>query len=291
MLENNITYFYAYQSLKIALIPIYGEREATNISRLVMEHILKLSPIQWITEQRELLSNKQLVQYQGIKEKLLQQIPIQYIVGETHFMNLRMIVNDAVLIPRVETEELVQQVIQAVQSDVFVNIIDIGTGSGCMAIALKKVFPNSTVYGIDISKEALAVAQKNAHIHQVSIHWLQVDILDIDWQSIPAVDIIISNPPYIPLAEKETLMNHVKDKEPSIALFVPTQQPLLFYESILRFAHKKLKEGGAIYVEVHENFANEVVQLFVSSGYQAMCKKDMQHKDRMVCAQYKKKVY
>ena len=189
------------------------------------------------------------------------------------------------LIPRPETEELVQLIIDAYH-DIGINdpllILDIGTGSGCIAIALKKNLPGIKVYAVDNSASALTIAKKNATEQMVQIEFVQADFLAVDsWNVLPMFDTIVSNPPYIPTNEKKDLSRNVKDYEPDTALFVPENEPLLFYSQIAKFGRHRLKPGGRIYLEVHEAYANETAGLF-SSYRQVEIKKDLQGKERML---------
>jgi release factor glutamine methyltransferase len=203
-------------------------------------------------------------------------------------------VNEHVLIPRPETEELVEWIVADVSPerqskgwqlavDKF-TMLDIGTGSGCIPIAIKKKMPSTEVFGCDISIHALEVAQKNAVTHQADIGWLQMNFLDTrQWENLPMFDIIVSNPPYIPLKDQETMQPNVLLFEPHLALFVENNDPLVFYKAIARFAKEKMKPGGSIYVEIHEALGKEVMQVFSEEGFgEIELKKDMQGKERMI---------
>jgi release factor glutamine methyltransferase len=193
-------------------------------------------------------------------------------------------VNDHVLIPRPETEELVEQLIKDRKSKLTdPPILDIGTGSGCIPIAIKKNLPASIVTAIDVSKDALALAKENAAMHNAYISFIQMDFLDeTTWQSLPAFEIIISNPPYISLNEKENLGKNITGFEPHLALFVPDNAPLIFYEKIARFGRDHLLPNGKIYLEIHEDHAKETAALFMNYYQTVMIKKDMYGKERMI---------
>ena len=220
--------------------------------------------------------------------RLLLHEPVQYILGETWFCNLRFKVNKYVLIPRPETEELVEWIIEDDKKEMQENhlsIADIGTGSGCIAIALKKKLPAANVSAIDVSKEALITAKENAIDNETKIDFLQLDFLDeASWEGLQQFDIIVSNPPYIPMNEKEKLDKNVTLFEPHTALFVPDHSPLLFYEKIALFAKKHLKENGKIYAETHEEFANATVHVFSKQFQEVQLKQDLLGKNRMVKA-------
>jgi release factor glutamine methyltransferase len=226
--------------------------------------------------------------------------PVQYIMKQAHFYGLDLYVDKSVLIPRPETEELVDWIVKDVKASkkkVFedyptqadatteLKILDIGSGSGCIALALKKALPKAEVWGCDVSDEALNVARRNGAQLNIRVDFQSVDILDEAQQkSLPTVDIIVSNPPYIPVDEKETMPLNVVQFEPHTALFVPNNDALLFYKAIALFAQKRLYKNGAIYLEIHEMLGREVTGLFEQEGYSVECKKDMQGKDRMVKA-------
>ncbi len=165
------------------------------------------------------------------------------------------------------------------------NIIDIGTGSGCIAILLKKELTNANITAIDISEKALEVAKKNSSELNAEINFFQIDFLnEEEWNSLKKYDIIVSNPPYIPIKEKETLAKNVTDYEPELALFVENNDPYIFYKKIAEFAKTHLQTNGKIYVEVHEDYAREVKSIFTNAGFEAEIKKDIYGKERMVKA-------
>jgi release factor glutamine methyltransferase len=216
--------------------------------------------------------------------ELLLHKPVQYVLGEAWFYHMKLKVNGHVLIPRPETEELVEQLIKDRKSKLTdPAILDIGTGSGCIPIAIKKNLPASIVTGIDISKDALILAKENATLHNAHISFKQVDFLDeTAWSGLGLFDIIISNPPYIPVHEKEKLGKNVTDFEPHLALFVPGNSPLVFYEKIAAFGRDHLLPNGKIYLEIHEDFAKETAALFMKNYQTVMIKKDMYGKERML---------
>jgi len=220
--------------------------------------------------------------------RLLLHEPVQYILGETWFCNLRFKVNKHVLIPRPETEELVEWIIEDAKkenNEQHLSILDIGTGSGCIAITLKKKLPAANIAALDVSKEALTTARENAIDNDVKIDFIQRDFLDeSSWEGLQQFDIIVSNPPYIPVNEKEKLNKNVALFEPHTALFVPDHSPLLFYEKIALFAKKHLKEDGRIYAETHEEFANATAHVFSKQFQEVELKHDLLGKNRMVKA-------
>ena len=209
--------------------------------------------------------------------------PIQYILGTSSFMDLTLAVNEYVLIPRPETEELVKWVIKDYQkSEANIKLIDIGTGSGCIAIALAKYLPRAKVIAVDISKKALAVAKQNAIDNEVNILFKQADVRNMDIGE-HEYDIIVSNPPYVLEKEKALMEKHVKNAEPSLALFVPDKQPLLYYEFLAKVGQKALKEGGVLYLEINEAYGKEVCDLLKNHSFsRTEIRQDLQGKDRFI---------
>lgn len=208
--------------------------------------------------------------------------PYQYVIGESLFYGLEFFVNEEVLIPRPETEELVEWILNETSKNLTISILDIGTGSGCIPIVLKKYLPNATIYSIDISEKALEIAKRNANYHHQEIHFLNIDFLNFSLEDELKFDVIVSNPPYIPNQEKEKLDQQVVDFEPNLALFVPDDQPLLFYEKILEFSLQHLNKKGKIFLEVHQNLANEVVELFKNEYKKVELRNDISSNPRMI---------
>lgn len=251
------------------------------------------------------LSESELLKFFRVIRKLKLHVPIQYILGNTEFYGLKFKVNEHVLIPRPETEELVDWIIKDVTLSVVegpLNIIDIGTGSGCIAIALKKNMPDAEVYALDISENALTVAKENAELNTTEIHLLHGDILEFyrggaetqsnkdDKNSAPprlcgeeTFEIIVSNPPYITEKEKPAMSANVLDHEPHTALFVPDNDALLFYRAILDFAKEKLAPGGNVYFELNSTYAAAVAELAAAKGFiNCSIRKDLNGKERML---------
>lgn len=270
--------------LKKNLTTIYTAREAENIAKIVLEDgFNSIAPT--LTWNDLGHSNQALLQQ--ITKQLRQGIPWQYVLGQADFYGYKFGVNPATLIPRIETEELVHWVIQEHKQQA-VSILDIGTGSGCIAITLKKELPNSEIMAVDVSTAALEQTQKNTQQNNTTIQTRQLDILKEEiWQQMPVFDVIVSNPPYIPPSEKELVPKHVLNHEPALALFVEEENPLLFYTKIAKFGEQHLKKGGSLYFEINEHFGQEVVKLLEQSGayHQVMLKADFQGRERMVRAQ------
>jgi release factor glutamine methyltransferase len=194
--------------------------------------------------------------------------PIQYILGHTEFYGLPFRVNSWVLIPRPETEELVDVVIREKKDRSSISLIDLGTGSGNIAVSLKKHLPFAEIHAADVSTFALEVARSNAEQNGVEIHFSRLDLLDpAGWGSLPDFDLIVSNPPYVRTKEKKMMKRNVLDYEPGLALFVPDDDPLIYYRGILNFAEQCLKPGGSIYCEINQYLPDEVQALFRDSGF------------------------
>jgi len=211
--------------------------------------------------------------------------PIQYVINECWFYDIPFYVDNNVLIPRPETEEIVDWVIKENKLKENLAILDVGTGSGCIPIILKRKIPAATVNSCDVSNGALAVARKNAAVHETGIHFFHIDFLnEKNRDLLPEVDVIISNPPYIPECDKNEIRKNVLDHEPHLALFVKNEDPLIFYQAIAKFGLQRLKQKGSIYVEIHESFAEMVIQTFEQMSYSTELRKDIQGKERMVKA-------
>lgn len=221
--------------------------------------------------------------------KLLKsQKPIQYILGETEFYGLPFKVNEHTLIPRPETEELVEWILKHQSIEDKINILDIGTGSGCIAISLAKHLPQAKVYALDISKEALKIAKQNANLNEVIVTFLEADILkpkvnwNLEFKSLE-FDIIVSNPPYIREQEKELMKPNVLENEPHLALFVNNENPLIFYQTITQFAIKNLRKNGMLLFEINEYLGNDMIQLLNQNNFKNIeLKQDIFKKDRMI---------
>lgn len=232
----------------------------------------------------EIVSKKIIADVEAIKQGK----PYQYIIGYTWFYNLKIIVNEAVLIPRPETEELVDWAINdyKINTEV-IDVLDIGTGSGCIALTLKANL-NANVTGVDISEAALKIANKNAAINNLNIHFELFDVLNyLPNSQSEMYDVIISNPPYIALKEKYLMDEVVIKHEPNLALFVPNENPLIFYKQVTRFARQYLKPKGTLYFELNENYASQTKTLIKKFGFKKVqIAKDLQGKERMLKANF-----
>ncbi len=280
------TYSQAFYTLKGELTPMYDEREASAIAHEVMLHITRLDKLERLVQKDEEFTTEQEILFTQARIDLLKGKPLQYVTGSAWFMNREFIVNEHVLIPRPETEELVQWVVDDNKKD-NISIFDIGTGSGCIPISLKLALPAAAVTTCDISEMALETAAANAKKLLANIHFIGMDILDTEQQNNTGVyDVIVSNPPYIPISERANMHSNVKDHEPEIALFVPNDDALLFYRAIAQFGKTHLAEKGSIYCELESSHAQETKALFELMGYSNVeIRKDMHGNWRMLKAQ------
>ncbi len=259
----------------------YGKQEAQSLSFLLLENLFSLSRSEILTG-KEIKNVEEIPLLNSYLERLLRFEPIQYILGSTEFYGYPFGVNPSVLIPRPETEELVQLIISENKKKSPLSILDIGTGSGCIAITLKKELPQALVYAMDISVDALDTARKNAALNNVAISFLHNDILSSE-TIIPETTIIVSNPPYVMLGEKQLMKANVLEHEPHLALFVEENNPLIFYKAIAEKAKKYLLQGGRIYFEINEQFGKETAEVLAEAGFkQVRILKDLHDKDRMV---------
>lgn len=265
----------------------FSSGEAENITAMMFEKIAGISKTDLIKVKNLEINQPTIKQLEESIDKLFLDVPIQYILGEAWFYGNKFLVNPSVLIPRPETEELVELVLKELKSDANKSILDIGSGSGCIPITIKKKFNQAKVTSVDISEDALEIAKQNATIIGTFINFQKLDFLEREnWQLLGAFDIIVSNPPYIPFSEKESLDKNVRDYEPETALFV--DEPLIFYRAIADFATTNLLKEGKIFMEVHENFSHSVSEHFVQKGFITNVLKDIYGKDRFVVAQFPK---
>ena len=270
------------------LSTIYDANEVNSLCMMVLENVVNISPAkikafpatEISTPDNEIIAN--------ILTRLATGEPIQYILGYTEFYGLTFKVNSSVLIPRPETEELVEWIISSVgSSELAVGLfLDIGTGSGCIPISLKKNLPDAEVSAIDISPEALQTAKENAELNKVVVNFIQDDILNPKSEILNSkFEIIISNPPYVTLEDKKLMHANVTDFEPHTALFVPEDDPLIFYKAIADFAANHLEKGGLLFLEINESYGEQIVKLLNGKQFiNIELRKDMSGKDRMIKA-------
>ncbi|KOF03923.1 hypothetical protein OB69_02630 [Roseivirga seohaensis subsp. aquiponti] len=272
------------QSIVNALSGVYDEREATNMANLLLSHFYGLDRMAIIlNDEFSLVEGSEKGLAKSIDE-LNQHKPIQHIIGSVEFYGCELKVDERALIPRPETEELVDWIV-TVNTVEAPSIVDIGTGTGCIPIALKKAIPNAQVAAVDVSEGALNLAQENAKQNGVEVDFRHLDILENNFP-FDLLDIVVSNPPYIPESDKAEMSSNVLSFEPYLALFVENHDPLIFYKRIAELAFLHLKIGGMLYFEIHERFGEEMIKLVEEIGFtKVLLKKDLQGKDRMLQAQ------
>ena len=265
------------------LIKIYPEHETNSLIEIVLNHVVKITKTELRINSTRELNAQEKKNIHAISRQLCNHVPIQQVLGKTVFYNTELIINKQVMIPRQETEELVDWIIREESTDRH-DILDIGTGSGCIAIALAKNLPASRIAALDYKQEILNLVSKNATLNKVT---LQLILLDITKQPIlPAsYDLIVSNPPYVMESEKRYMLPNVLDHEPHKALFVKDEDPLVYYRNILCLAQKHLHKNGRIYLEINEHLAGETASLLEQHGYGRIeLKKDVNNKERMIKA-------
>jgi release factor glutamine methyltransferase len=269
------------------LTPFYDENEAESFFYLILEEKQNLKRVDLALQPDLEFSDLEIKVWDVILEELKKEIPIQYLLGTTHFYGLEFEVNESVLIPRPETEELVEWIIESQKSGAgseSLKILDIGTGSGCIAISLAKNLPDAHVFAIDISENALATAKKNAIKNDVKVTFIQKNILetlDLEQQ----FDIIVSNPPYVRNLEKHEIKKNVLDNEPHLALFVDDNDALIFYRKITELAQKNLTPNGQLFFEINQYLGKETQELVHSLGFKnAELRQDIYGNDRMLRA-------
>ncbi len=267
------------------LCSIYENDEASAMILILLEHYFNIDRIKMALEPDLRLSESEMLTFHFAVKDLLKNKPIQYIIGETEFCDMKFKVNENVLIPRPETSELVMNIVkrQKTKDKRQLSILDIGTGSGCIAISLAKRIPNSKVYALDISEKALAVAKENAINNDADITFIHDDILSLNNKIETKFDIIVSNPPYVRELEKAEMRDNVLNWEPHNALFVSDSNPLIFYRNILEFAKNNLKQNGEIWFEINEYLGKEMTDLCKKYGFSDIeIFKDFREKDRVV---------
>jgi len=279
-----------------ALSAIYDIGEAESFFYLILEEKQKLKRIDLALNPDLAFSNDEIQFWNSILEQLKKEIPVQYLLGKTSFYGLEFEVNSTVLIPRPETEELVEWIIQSqklsfdsAQDDSGkIKILDIGTGSGCIAISLAKNLANAQIFAIDVSEKALATAQKNAEINEVNVTFISKNILEV--VTLSAVegleqqfDIIVSNPPYVRELEKQEIKKNVLDNEPHLALFVDDNDALIFYRKIAELAQKNLSPNGQLFFEINQYLGKEMIELLEKMDFKNIeLRKDIYGSDRMI---------
>jgi release factor glutamine methyltransferase len=284
-----MTFEAAEQSLATALDGLYENREAATIAGMVMEFVTGKSKMDRWLQKNELLPIEDLKRLEKYSNELLTGKPVQYVLGQAWFAELCLTVNEHTLIPRPETEELVNLCASWAATnkiqDAPLQILEVGTGSGCIAIALQQKMPAAIITAIDISAEAIEVATINAAKYNAPIQFKTFDFLDeANWPELGSFDIIISNPPYIADIEKESMAKHVLDFEPHTALFVTNNNPLIFYSALANFGNKYLQNNGALFVEINQALGIQTKDVFEQKNYTTLLKKDLFENDRMIVA-------
>ena len=267
-----------------ALLGYYPETEIESFFHLLSERILKLKRIDISQSLYAVVSGKKYDKFEKAIDRLKKYEPIQYILGDTEFYGLVIKVNPSVLIPRPETEELVDWIINDCKNRKSISILDVGTGSGCIAIALSKNLPNASIVALDVSSDALKIARQNAIDNKVEIEFVEADILDWDSTNMQ-FDVIVSNPPYVRELEKQMMSANVLDHEPHLALFVEDDDALLFYKKITDVAADILKPNGQLYFEINESLGESTKELLTEKSFNEIeLKRDFFEKDRMIKA-------
>ena len=278
----------SYKQLLFQLYEMYGDREAANIADIVIENITGFKKVDRLINKQFLLNEEQLQLLNDYTNELLKHKPVQYVLSEVWFAGMKLYVDENVLIPRPETEELVEWIVKTVASrkSQVASILDIGTGSGCIPVALKKKLLSVEVHALDISEEALNVAKRNAAIQQTEINFHLLNILDKNlWRQLPKFDIIVSNPPYVTQGEASSMQKNVLQYEPHLALFVDDEDAMKFYKAIAEFGLKHLNENGQLFFEINEMMGKQICDLLNQYRYLNIeLKKDLQNKDRMIKA-------
>lgn len=259
----------------------YSASEAQALFFRLMLEMGQISQAQFFMMEYEEVPFALWEKIQQAQSELLKNKPLQYILGKADFLGLSLQVNENVLIPRPETEELVLWVLQEASHNEKLKILDIGTGSGCIAIALAKNLPNAQLYALDLSAQALSLAKKNAETHGVSINFIEGNILETSDLG-EDFDIIISNPPYVRHSEKQQIHLNVLDYEPHLALFVPDENPLVFYEKIAQLAQKNLKKQGLIFFEINQYLPQEMLKMMENYHFFPTLHLDLQGNPRMI---------
>ncbi|MDT0648118.1 peptide chain release factor N(5)-glutamine methyltransferase [Zunongwangia sp. F260] len=258
----------------------YPREEIDSFFNLLSKEYLGMSRLEMALEPMREIAEAENCHFESATLKLKDHQPIQYILGTTEFFGLKFKVAEGVLIPRPETEELVQWILDGVFSEEKLKILDIGTGSGCIAVSLAKNLPNAEISAMDISEKALKIAKKNAESNAVNVNFIQQDVLEL--KNLQNFDIIVSNPPYVRELEKKEMQRNVLDYEPALALYVEDQNPLIFYEKIAKLAKKALRPKGKLYFEINQYLAEETEFLVKKFGFEACLKKDIFGNYRML---------
>ncbi|NJK98550.1 MAG: peptide chain release factor N(5)-glutamine methyltransferase [Bacteroidales bacterium] len=279
---TNTTVFELGNFLKKEIGPFYPKEETDAMIYRIFQHVLNFSRADIYLKQDTKLPKSVLQQVEKITGGLKKFVPLQYLLGETCFYGLTFLVNPHVLIPRPETEELVEWVLKE-QDQHTLDVVDFGTGSGCIAITIASERPGWNITAVDISKDALSVAMENASRNHATIHFCEDSLLDLSTTLLDMkFDLIVSNPPYVTGEQKTVMQPNVLDYEPHIALFAPGTDPLIFYRKIARFAASNLRKSGKMFLEINEALPFETAGVFESQGFSTELRKDIHGKYRML---------
>ena len=280
-----MNYHQLHRDWQSELQATYGKEEVTALLKLTLEHYLKIEPVR--LRLLDQLPSEVIPKITAVKDKLAQQQPIQYILGTTAFCELQLNVGPGVLIPRPETEELVHWILQ--EQDVQpLKVVDLCTGSGAIALALKAARPAWELTAVELSKEALVIANENAEQLDLAVDFIAADVLQDELSGGP-YDVMVSNPPYVRDSERSLMQTNVLEHEPELALFVPDTDPFLFYKRIAALAAKHLKPGGSLYLEINEYLSKELLTALAPFGFAMDLRQDSYLKDRMLKCQKKSK--
>jgi len=272
-----------------SLSKIYDESEAEQLFYIALEELLNWKRVDFILNTPFELDDQMYEKFQFVLDELIAEKPIQYIFNKAYFYGLDFFVNENTLIPRPETEELVEWILNTIleKPNKTWRILDIGTGSGCIPISIAKYAKNVQIYSLDVSKKAIEVAEKNARENEVEVVFIQQSILETN--QLDSYDIIVSNPPYVRNLEKAEIKNNVLEHEPHLALFVQDSEPLIFYRKIISLAEKSLSMNGYLFFEINQYLAKETLELFNESFSDVVLRKDFLGNDRMICGLRKQK--
>jgi release factor glutamine methyltransferase len=283
-MSQTLQSFFNFAQQKLSAI--YAEQEARSIVQLLLCNVLNIYKSDIYVNKEKMLSNAEIERLTLALNELEKSKPIQYVLGSTEFCGLPFAVNENVLIPRPETEELVEWILNICNNQTL-RVLDVGTGSGCIAVVLKKKIPQAEVTAYDISEYALAVARENALKNGVNIAFERIDILAAQNLQVQKFDVVVSNPPYVCASEKEEMNNNVLCYEPHLALFVQDSEPLLFYNAIANFALLNLNKKGFLFFEVNKNFGQQIVEMLQQKGFvNVELRDDMNGNPRMIRAQH-----
>jgi len=288
VIENTVSAIKSYMIER--LTGFYSEREVNYFFKSAVTKRLNLNDTEFLLASNNRLSESDLLFFRSVVKRLQDREPFQYIIGNTWFYDLQLKCDKRALIPRPETEELVDLIIRENQNQLNLNLLDLCSGSGCIAISLAKNLKESKVIGIEFSQDAIDLSKKNSLLNHVAVSFLYGNVLEnlpIDIED-KSIDIIVSNPPYIPLKDKEKMEKNVLDFEPHMALFVSNENPLVFYQSIAKHATYKLKDKGLIYFEIHEDYGSETKNMLEDIGFEnVIIIQDLQGKNRFIKASLK----